>query len=296
VQLILDFFIWSDLLDDWRRVAEEQFSGVNIRKYFACSPPLSAQDVDDWRPREHVSFLFSEDDEEFHNLIRKHMVMPFVLGDIYPGHSEEVARGKYFVLVKPNADVAPIPNAGGASVDADVRGTVIGSTWRRCSVSRAVTESSLAVVDYLMSQYNNFMQFAGQKDGATRCAQIVQLMLVDHVDHDVSDPLVAVQLDVFNAFCSVSKQPQFDVLAGRASRSYDDGRVQVGDELPRPRTLDKYWGYFLSMQGNDSTMRFSDNHWVTHHLPCSKGGHQGDGLETICFDVIVHPSIGRVYA
>jgi len=38
-----------------------------------------------------------------------------------------------------------------------------------------------------------------------------------------------------------------------------DGRVQVGDELPRPRTLDKYWGYFLSMQGNASTMRFSDN-------------------------------------
>ena len=93
--------------------------------------------------REHVAFssLFNEDDEEFHNLIRKHMVMPFVLGDFYPGHSEEVARGKYFALVKPNADGAPIPNAGGASVDADVRGIVIGSTWRRCSASRAVAES-----------------------------------------------------------------------------------------------------------------------------------------------------------
>jgi len=75
----------------------------------------------------HVAFLFSEDDEEFHNLIRKHMVMPFVLGDFYPGHSEEVAGGKYFALVKPNADGAPIPNAGGASVDANVRGIVIGS-------------------------------------------------------------------------------------------------------------------------------------------------------------------------
>jgi len=65
--------------------------------------------------------LFSEDDEEFHNLIRKHLVMPFVLGDFYPGHGEEVAGGKYFVSVKPNADGAPIPIAGGASVDADVR-------------------------------------------------------------------------------------------------------------------------------------------------------------------------------
>jgi len=56
--------------------------------------------------------LFSEEDEEFHNLIRKHMVMPFVMGDFFPGHSEEVAGGKYFALVKPNADGAPIQMPG----------------------------------------------------------------------------------------------------------------------------------------------------------------------------------------
>ena len=64
-------------------VSPEHFSVDNMRKYFARSPPLSAQDVDGWRPREHVAFLFSEDDEEFHNLIRNHMVMPFVLGDFW---------------------------------------------------------------------------------------------------------------------------------------------------------------------------------------------------------------------
>jgi len=32
--------------DDWRHVAEEHFSVDNIRKYFARSPPLSAQDAD----------------------------------------------------------------------------------------------------------------------------------------------------------------------------------------------------------------------------------------------------------
>ena len=157
-----------------------------------------------------------------------------------------------------------------------------------------MAESSLAVADYLLGQYDNFLQFAGHKDGPTQCAQIVQLLLENHVDHDVSDPLVTVQLDV--SFCSVYRKPQFDVLAGKASRSYDDGRVQVGDELPRPRILDKYCGYFLSMQGNASTVRFSDNQGATHHLPCSKGGQQGDGLETIRFAVTVHPSIGRVCA
>jgi len=35
--------------NDWRRVAEEQFSVDNIRKYFARSPLLSAQDADGWR-------------------------------------------------------------------------------------------------------------------------------------------------------------------------------------------------------------------------------------------------------
>ena len=28
------------------------------------------------------------------SFIRNHMVMPFILGDFYPGHSEEVAGGK----------------------------------------------------------------------------------------------------------------------------------------------------------------------------------------------------------
>ena len=42
----------------------------------------------------------------------------------------------------------------------------------------------------------------------------MQLLLANHVDHDVSDPLVAVQFDASNAFCSVFRQPQFDVLAG----------------------------------------------------------------------------------
>jgi len=134
------------------------------------------------------------------------MVMPSILGDFFPGHSEEVARGKYFALVKPNANGAPFPNAGGVSVDAEVRGIVIGSTWHCCSASLAVDESSFAVADYLLGQCDNFLQFAGQKDGVTQCAQIVQLLWANHVNHDVSDPLVAVQLDVSNAFCSVSRQ------------------------------------------------------------------------------------------
>jgi len=64
--------------DDWQHVEEEHFSPHKIRQYFARSPPLSAQDPDGWRPREHVAYLFGEDNEELHNLLQKHMVMPFI--------------------------------------------------------------------------------------------------------------------------------------------------------------------------------------------------------------------------
>ena len=43
--------------DDWRHVAEERFSVDNIRKQFARSPPLSAQDADSWRLRERRFFV-----------------------------------------------------------------------------------------------------------------------------------------------------------------------------------------------------------------------------------------------
>ena len=54
--------------DYWQRVEVEHF----IRHYFSRSPPLSAQDPDGCRPREHVVYLFDEAlNEELHNLIRK---------------------------------------------------------------------------------------------------------------------------------------------------------------------------------------------------------------------------------
>ena len=88
--------------DDWQRVEEEHFSVDKLRQYSAHSPPLSAQDPDGLRPRGHVAYLFGEDIEDFHNLIRTHMVMSFIKGDFYPGHHEEAATGKYFALEKPN--------------------------------------------------------------------------------------------------------------------------------------------------------------------------------------------------
>jgi len=76
-------------------VSKRNLSADKIRKYLARFLPLSACG---WLPREHVAFLFAEDDEELHNLIRKQMVMPFITGEFFLGHLKEVDGGKYFAL------------------------------------------------------------------------------------------------------------------------------------------------------------------------------------------------------
>jgi len=40
---------------------------------------------------------------------------------------------------------------------------------------------------------------------------------------------------------------------------------------------------------------FVDHTGQPHHLPCSKGGQQSNGFETVRFAVTIHPSIGRVF-
>jgi len=69
--------------------------------------------------------------------------MPFVKGDFYPGHREEAAGGEYFALRKLNEGGAPV----------DVRGIIIGSTYRQCSAKLAVAESSTAVAEYVMGEF-----------------------------------------------------------------------------------------------------------------------------------------------
>ena len=110
--------------------------------------------------------------------------------------------------------------------------------------------------------------------------------------HSDENPLVVIQLDIVNAYPSADRQAQFDVLAGRASKSYDNGHVHMGDNIPCPTSLRHHWSYFESMQGTASTLHFGK----THKIACSKGGQQGAAFETVRFAVTTFPSFGRVFA
>jgi len=104
-----------------------------------------------------------------------------------------------------------------------LRPIVIGSLWRRCAARRGVAKVRSNVATFFMSQYTNFIQFGGESDGATRCAQVTQLLAAAWAKHSNENPLVVIQLDIVNAYPSADWQAQFDVLAGRASKCTTTG-------------------------------------------------------------------------
>jgi len=91
----------------------------------------------------------------------------------------EAARGKLFALEKPNDSVRPV---------------IIGRTWRRAPACLSEAEVNSDVANFLMSTYDNFMQFACKKDGATHCAQITQLIAWNWEVHNIDNPLVVINL------------------------------------------------------------------------------------------------------
>jgi len=140
------------------------------------------------------------------------------------------------------------------------------------------------------------LKSGGESDGATRCAQVNQLLAAAWAQHSDGNPLVVIQLDIVNAYPSADRQAQFDVLAGRAFKSYDNGHVQLRDGIPCPFSLCHYWSYFESMQGAASTLHFNDFQSRSHKIACRKGGQQDEAFESVRFAITTFPSFCPVFA
>ncbi len=57
----------------------------------ANSPRIAMADIDGWRAHELVAPLFKGDDEELQELIRTHLILPYLFGDFHPSHIQEYA-------------------------------------------------------------------------------------------------------------------------------------------------------------------------------------------------------------
>ena len=51
-------------------------------------------------------------------------------------------------------------------------------------------------------------------------------------DQDPDDPVPFINTDIKAAFQEMCRHASFDTLTGKATQSYDDGRVQPGDDIP----------------------------------------------------------------
>jgi len=67
--------------DEWLNIREHSFSIKKIGQCFRTCKPLSAQDADGWRGREHVGWLFADGDSTLQGLLRTHLILPHILGD-----------------------------------------------------------------------------------------------------------------------------------------------------------------------------------------------------------------------
>ena len=83
------------------------------------------------------------------------------------------------------------------------------------------------------------MQYAGGlQDVATRYAQLLNMLHdLPHDDQDPDDPITFINTDIAAAFQEVCRQATFDTLTGKATKSYDNGIVNPGDDIPTIRAL-----------------------------------------------------------
>ena len=54
-------------------------------------------------------------------------------------------------------------------------------------------------------------------------------------------------IDLRNAFNEANRHAGFDAIYGKTSRTYGDGRVQIGDQLPHLTSMHVYFPYFKAM-------------------------------------------------
>ncbi len=124
--------------------------------------------LDKWFSIDNTEF----DNTELHTLIRKRLILPYLTGSFHPSFIEEYAGGLLMALQKTDGGIRPI---------------LCGDVWRRCFASLAVNATLIRneAAKLFSSSYDNFIQTAGIRDGASHCAKILTCF---YDNLDVSDP------------------------------------------------------------------------------------------------------------
>jgi hypothetical protein len=231
-------------------------------------------DIDGWHARDLIAPLFFNDNTELHNLIRRRLILPYLTGSFHSSFIEEYAGGLLMALQKPDGGIRPI---------------LCGEVWRRCFASLAVNATPIRneAAKLFTSSYDNFIQTAGIRDGASHCAKILSVFYDNLDTSDPNDPDVIIKIDVSNAFNATDRALTLDMISGRASRDYACG-IKEGDVIPTVNTLSNMFGYFKAMRTCHSKLRYFDWDGQVHLAKGKTGGQQGDPLEMLIFNLTIH--------
>ena len=240
---------------------EKWFSVAKISQYFRSRSPVTMPDIDGWHARDLIAPLFFNDNTELHNLIRKRLILPYLTGSFHSSFIEEYAGGLLMALQKPDRGIRPI---------------LCGEVWRRCFASLAVNATPIRneAAKLFTSSYDNFIQTAGIRDGASHCAKILSVFYDNLDTSDPNDPDVIIKIDVSNAFNTTDRALTLDMISGRASRDYACG-IKEGDVIGTVDSLPNLFGYFKAMRGCHSKLRYFDWDGQVHLAKGKTGGQQG---------------------
>ena len=147
--------------EDGQDLKNKWFTVTKVRKYFRNFKAIGAADIDGWCGREEARYLLMSNDAELHQLILDELVFPYIMGEFLTQFLPEIPGGLLFAFLKKN---------GGLRL-------LCGSLWRRCAARLVCDCTRDAAHKYFTTTYPNFMQCAGGlHDGATRCAQLLNML------------------------------------------------------------------------------------------------------------------------
>jgi hypothetical protein len=114
--------------------------------------------------------------------------------------------------------------------DGGIRPILCGELWRRCFASLAVNATPVrneAAAELFTSTYDDFIQTAGIRDGASHCAKVLSIFYDNLGTTDPNDPEVIIKIDMSNAFNSACRALTQAMRSCHAKLRYFDWDGQV---------------------------------------------------------------------
>ena len=174
--------------------------------------------------------MFTKNDEDKQELIRTELLLPYLINN-FPTNLRGKCRRSPFCFHQSQRWLAEVVILCGAAPRLP-----LPNFW----------DWKQPIFSLRPNYFPTFIQCAEVlRDGGTICAQTLQTLLSTPAPDGNVRALLIIDLRI--AFHEANRHGVFYALTGKASRTYDEGRVQIGDELLHLGTMKEFFLYFKAM-------------------------------------------------